>query len=64
VKHIQAGLIVGAIWFVVVAAAVSLTAILSIMLGTAIAASVVAVTIIIIVGASFIDWYTERKRSP
>jgi len=62
VKHIQAGLIVGVIWFVVVAGAISLTALLSLLLGTAIAASVVAVTIIIIVGASFIDWYTERKR--
>ena len=61
-KHIQAGLIVGVIWFVVVAGAISLTALLSLLLGTAIAASVVAVTIIIIVGASFIDWYTERKR--
>jgi len=61
-KHIQAGLIVGGIWFVVVAAAVSLTAILSLMMGTAIAASIVAITIVIIVGASFIDWYTERKK--
>ena len=61
-KHIQAGLIVGVIWFVVVAGAISLTALLSLLLGTAIAASVVAVTIIVIVGASFIDWYTERKR--
>ena len=61
-KHVQAGLIVGAIWFIVVAVAVSLTAVLSLMMGTAIAASVVVTTIMIIVGASFIDWYTERRK--
>jgi len=64
VRHLEAGLIVGAIWMVVILIAIGLIAFLGWLMGSAVAMAILATTIIIILGASFIDWYSERKRKP
>ena len=63
-RHLEAGLIVGAIWMVVILIAIGLIAFLGWLMGSAVAMAILATTIIIILGASFIDWYSERKRKP
>jgi fatty acid desaturase len=64
VRHLEAGLIVGAIWMVVILIAIGLIAFLGWLMGSVVAMAILATTIIIILGASFIDWYSERKRKP
>ena len=61
-RHLEAGLIVGAIWMVVILIAIGLIAFLGWLMGSAVAMAILATTIIIILGASFIDWYSERKK--
>ena len=61
-KHIEAGLIVGGAWAVIVILAAAIVLVLNQLVGTGFAVAIVATTIIVIVGASFIDWYTERKK--
>jgi hypothetical protein len=64
VKHLEAGLIVGVAWVVILVLAVGIITVLNWLFGTALAVAILATTVIIIVGASFIDWYTERKKKP
>jgi len=64
VKHLEAGLVIGGVWAVIVVVACAILVVLNWLVGTALAVAILATTIIIILGASFIDWYTERKRKP
>jgi len=61
-RHLEAGLVVGAIWMVVILIVIGLIAFLGWLMGSAVAMAILATTIIIILGASFIDWYSERKK--
>jgi Mg/Co/Ni transporter MgtE len=60
VKHLEAGLIVGGAWAVIVVVAVGLINILNWLVGTGFTVAIFATTVIVIGVASFIDWKTER----
>lgn len=62
-KHLEAGLIIGGAWAVIVILVSAIVMVLNTLVGTAFAMAIVATTIIVIAGASFIDWYTERRKS-
>jgi hypothetical protein len=60
-RHLQAGLMIGGVWLVIVLIAISIVVLLSVFFGTALAVAILATTIVVIAGAAFIDWYSERR---
>jgi len=62
VNHIAAGLAIGGVWFLVVAGVVAFAAILNWLIGPTFTVAIFATTIVVIIGGTLIDWYTERRQ--
>jgi hypothetical protein len=63
VKHLEAGLLIGAAWALALVILIGLVAIFNTLIGTAFTVAIFATTIIVIGVAAFIDWKTEKRGS-
>lgn len=62
-RHLEVGIVVGIIAAGCMIMAAGLMAVLNWIFGAGVAVAIVATTVILIVIASFIDWYSERRKS-
>ena len=60
-KHLQAGLILGAIIASALVAGAILWKVFEVLMGTTVANSVLIGVAIVIIGSSVLDWFTEKR---
>jgi hypothetical protein len=60
VRHLEAGLLIGAAWALVVTVTSVLALLVNMLIGTAFTVAIFATTIIVIGVAALIDWKTEK----
>lgn len=61
-RHLEVGIVIGLIWAGILIIAAGVMAVLNLFFGAGVAVAIVTTTVILIAGASFIDWYTERRK--
>ena len=63
-KHIQAGFLVGALLLATVAVLALVWRALAVLIGDVPAIGGVIVVVVVAIGATLIDWMTEKKEAP